>query len=127
MREEELLAEVASLKEQLADLTGRDLVAALQARLRLARQAASILAVITKRGARLILHESIYRAALEHPNGDGPTGDAIKVQICRIRKALKTAGAPGEIHTVHGRGYQADQSLCDWVRSIVNPEQEMAA
>ena len=126
-REEELLAEVASLKKQLADLTGKDLVAHIQSRLRIARQAAAILAALTKRGSRLVLHESIYRAVLEHPNGDGPTGDSIKVQICRTRKALRNAGAPGDIRNIHGRGYQADQELCDWVRALVAEPQEMAA
>lgn len=125
--ETELLrAEVAHLKEQLAELTGKDLVSAIRHRLGIRPKCAGVLAAITKRGSRLVPHGSIYSAVFEHDNGDGPTMEIIKVSVCYVRKALRDAGAPGQIHNVHGRGYQADQELCDWVRALVQP-QEMAA
>ena len=125
-REEELEAHVAHLRDQLAELTGTDLVSAIRRRLGIRPKCARVLATITKRGSRLVPHSAIYGAVFEHDNGDGPMIEIIKVSVCYIRKALREAGAPGQIHNVHGRGYQADQELCDWVRALVQP-QEIAA
>lgn len=124
---ETLRAQVAYLKEQIEELTGRDMVATLQARLRIQPQCAAILAALTKRGSRIVLYDTIYRTIFEHDNGDGPSMEIVKVQLCRTRAALRKAGAPGEIRTIWGRGYQADQTLCDWVRALVAEPQEMAA
>ena len=127
LREDELRAEIAYLKEQIAELTGRDDAAALCARLRLTKAEARVLAMVTKRGQRIIKADAIWQAVCEHPTGDGPQSNIVRVYVCRLRSALKHAKAPGQIRTLYGEGYIADQSLCDWVQALVAGPQEIAA
>lgn len=113
-RELKLEAEVAFLKDQVAELCGATQIIALREAFGLSDKQGRILALLFRSG-RTVTLEAIYGQVFQYANGDGPDSQIVRAVISKLRQRLRAFKAPGSILSVYGTGYRITPELESWI------------
>lgn len=126
-REEELQAEVDRLQHIVRELTAVDQAQKIKAALGVTPICSRIIACLLVAPPSGRSHEAIYAYAMQHPNGDGPEIEGLKVHLANARRRLRALGAPGDIESVWGWGYRLSADLRNWLQARLHPGMVVSA
>ena len=126
---EDLQEQVRYLRDQLADVTGKDLAASIRAVTGLTFRQSRVVAMLYSCPG-VVSTEALYDGAIADPaTGEGPSTGTLRAHISMARKVMLAAGAPeAPINPDLNFGYRMSAATRAWLRDRLSaPDLQVAA